>query len=310
MSLLTTLKIHDFKYRVSYRTLFSWPRQLQVYSGTLDPIAEIALPPMLAESQGFLLRAIPVQVEPRLAAGQDSGLLRYVLQEFPRYYIDMAGMDFDGYKAQFSGKTRSTIQRKVKKFVEHCGGSLRWQTYRSPEEIRAFWSLARAISSKTYQERLLQAGLPDDAQYQRQAEAWAANDGLRAYLLFDGDRPVSYLFCPIRDGVIDYAFLGYDPEYQRHSVGTVLQWLALESLFAERRYRFFDFTEGESDHKRLFATGHLDCAHIAMLRPTWANRFLVRSHQGFNRAVEALGRWLERKQLKSRIQRLLRGGAA
>ena len=46
----------------------------------------------------------------------------------------------------------------------------------------------------------------------------------------------------VREGIVDYAYLGYDPDYLHLSVGTVLQWLALDSLFAERRFRFFDFT--------------------------------------------------------------------
>src|SRR5690606_11591424 len=104
------------------------------------------------------------------------------------------------------------------------------------------------------------------------------------------------------------AFLGYDPAYQRLSVGTVLQWLALESLFAERRYRYFDFTEGESEHKRLFATAHLECAHVALLRPTLANRLLVYSHRAFTQVAEAAGRWLERHNLKARARRWLRTG--
>jgi CelD/BcsL family acetyltransferase involved in cellulose biosynthesis len=103
-------------------------------------------------------------------------------------------------------------------------------------------------------------------------------------------------------------YRGYDPDYLRLSVGTVLQWLAVESLFAEKRFRYFDFTEGESEHKRLFSTGHLDCANVALLRPTLANRMLAHSHLRFGRAVEALGKWLEAHDLKKRIRSWLRFG--
>jgi hypothetical protein len=72
----------------------------------------------------------------------------------------------------------------------------------------------------------------------------AAGGQVRAYLLFDGERP--YLYCPVQGDVVIYRYLGYDPDYARMSVGTVLQWLALEELFREARFRMFDFTEGES----------------------------------------------------------------
>ena len=301
---------YHFKYRLSYWTLFSWSRRLQVKAHGLD-IGDATLPPLAPDSDGLLLRALPLAIDVRPVTYVDhhgQTLLRYVLQRFPRYYISMTGLDFEAYKAKFSSKTRSTLARKVRKLAEHCGGSLRWESFRGPADLARFWQLAREVSAKTYQERLLDAGLPDDPAYRAQAERWAADDALRAFLLFDGERPVSYLFCPIHDGIVDYAFLGYDPAYGRFSVGTVLQWLALESLFAERRYRFFDFTEGESEHKRLFATDQLECAHVALLRPTLMHRLLVCSHHAFSRAVEGLGRWLDRHDLRNRVRRWMRDG--
>ncbi len=304
---------YRFRYQLSYLTVFSWPRRLQVLGHELSLDAAPPTLTLLPGSDGFLLRAMPLPADAEPATAQDDRgrpLLRYTLQRFPRYYIDMHGQTFEAYKAKFSGKTRSTLSRKVRKFADHCGGELRWERFTRPEELERFWQLARQVSAKTYQERLLDAGLPDDPAYQADAAALAANDHLRAYLLFDGDRPVSYLFCPVRDGVVVYAYLGYDPEYQRHSVGTVLQWQALESLFAENRFRFFDFTEGESEHKRLFATGHVECANVALLTPTPMHRALVYSHRTFNRLAERLGDWLEQHDLKSRVRRWLKFGRA
>ena len=234
-------------------------------------------------------------------------LLRYVMQCFPRYYIDMT-QGFDDYRKKFSSKTRATLTRKAKKFAELGSGHIRWERISRADDLDRFWTLARQVSVKTYQERLLDAGLPADPGFIAEAKRQADADCLRAFLLFDGDRPVSYLYCPVQDGIVVYAYLGYDPDYLRLSVGTVLQWLALESLFSEKRFRYFDFTEGESEHKRLFSTGHFDCANVALLRPTLANRLLVHSHLCFVRAIQALGAWLETHDLKRRIRAWLRFG--
>ncbi len=308
-----------FRYQLSDWTLFSWPRHLQVRAFGLDAAPDVTLPPLAPGSHGLLLRSVPVSVDPSSSPSsgmatlgrvthQGQSLLRYVMQRFPRYYIDMSGKDFEVYKAKFSGKTRSTLSRRVKKFAEACGGTLRWERFAAPEDLPRFWQHARAVSEKTYQERLLDAGLPDKADYLEQALRWAGQDQLRAFLLFDGECPVSYLFCPIHEGVVQYAYLGYDPAYKHLSVGTVLQWLALESLFQEGCYRSFDFTEGESEHKRLFGTDHLQCANVALLRPTLANRLLAHSHWRFTQAGDALGRWAERHGLKKRIRHWLRFG--
>lgn len=309
---MTETKPVAFRFQLSDWTLLSIRRRLQVRGFGLDQAAAGAadLPATAAGSDGLMLRSI-ISTETR--AGFDSTalhgrpMLRYVMQCFPRHYIDMA-QSFDAYKQKFSGKTLATLRRKVKKFTEHGNDRVRWERFTAADSMDRFWALARQVSAKTYQERLLDAGLPEDLAYLQQAKQLAMADNVRAFLLFDGERPVSYLFCPIREGIVEYAFLGYDPAYLRLSVGTVLQWFALESLFEEQRFRYFDFTEGESAHKRLFATCHLDCANIALLTPTLGHHLLVRLHLGFGRLTEALGRWLDGHNLKVKIRRWMRFG--
>ena len=148
--------------------------------------------------------------------------------------------------------------------------------------------------------------MPDDEVYIRDAESLAASGSLRAYILFDGSRPVSYLYCPARDGVLMYAYLGYDPEYMKMSVGTVLQWLALEQIFSEGKFTHFDFTEGESAHKRLFSTHQRKCANGLFLEWSARNYVLLYLHLGMDRTSRLIGQVLDRFSLKSRVKRVLR----
>ena len=273
-----------------------------------QPVAD-PQPPAAAPSAGawgFMLRDMPVAAAlPRLQ--RSGGFLRYVTHQYGHSYIDMEG-DFDAYRQKFSSKTRSTITRKLKKFSEHTGAPLRWTSHRTPDELAQFFPLALALSAKTYQERLLDAGLPGDAAFLQRALDAAAADGVRAFLLYDGERPVSYLYCPVEQGTLVYAYLGYDPQYKQFSVGTVLQWLALEQLFGERRFRYFDFTEGQSDHKRLFATHEKRCANVLFVRASPRGLLLVHGHRLCNALSEGVGRMLERWGLKAAIRRALRFG--
>jgi CelD/BcsL family acetyltransferase involved in cellulose biosynthesis len=196
----------------------------------------------------------------------------------------------------------------VNKFAQHCGGALAWRSYRTPDELREFHALARQVSARTYQERLLDAGLPGDDDFVAALQDAARQDLVRAFILFHGERPVSYLHCPVEGSRLVYAYLGYDPEYLSHSVGTVLFWLALESLFAEGRFAWFDFTEGESDHKRLFATQGVASANVHFLRPTPRLRVLLALHRATGRFSGALGLWLDRHGIKARVKRWLRFG--
>jgi CelD/BcsL family acetyltransferase involved in cellulose biosynthesis len=93
-----------------------------------------------------------------------------------------------------------------------------------------------------------------------------------------GDRPISYLFCSAQAEVLLYRHFGYDPEFGRWSPGTVPQYLALERLFAEGRFRLFDFTAGA--HKQFFSTGSTRCADLYFFRRTPRNLLLLGLHAG------------------------------
>jgi CelD/BcsL family acetyltransferase involved in cellulose biosynthesis len=62
----------------------------------------------------------------------------------------------------------------------------------------------------------------------------------------------------------------------------VLQVEALRDLFADAACRRFDFTEGDGQHKRQFATGGVDCCDLLLLRPTLANRLVLAALAGFD----------------------------
>jgi CelD/BcsL family acetyltransferase involved in cellulose biosynthesis len=300
------------KIQLGDKTLLAPRLWLQVREAGLDdeapPVAEPTAPadPLQVGSQGFLLRSLRI-ARPQPVLRRQGTYLCYVPAQYPRYYIDMQ-QSFAEYKGKFSSKTRSTISRKIRKYTEHCGGSISWRVYRSPGEMAEFFRLARTVSRITYQERLLDAGLPDSEEFCEEMERLAQQDRVRAFLLFHQDRPVSYLYCPISNGVVIYAYLGYDPEYMNFSVGTVLQWLALEYLFDEKIFRFFDFTEGQSEHKKLFATGSVQCANVFFVRDNLRNVCLLQMQRAVDHFSKFTGNRLEQLGIKASLKRLIRSG--
>ena len=302
------------KFQLGDLVLFSVPLAMQtrwdLLSDETPAVESPARPgvPLAHGSQGFMIRALPVAGElPRLSA--IDGYLRYVPLQYGHCYIDLR-TPFAVYQNKFSSKTRATIKRKLRKYAEHCGGQIDWKTFASPQEMRDFHRHARDVSRKTYQERLLDAGIPDTEEFMCEMQDLAAAGQVRGYVLFDRERPVSYLYCPARDSTLVYAYLGYDPAYMQYSVGTVLQWLAVQQMFEEANFKFFDFTEGQSDHKRLFATHELRCANVMFLRRTLPNVILLRSHWGMDRFSKWLGDSLQTLGLKDWIRRRLRFGGA
>jgi CelD/BcsL family acetyltransferase involved in cellulose biosynthesis len=120
---------------------------------------------------------------------------------------------------------------------------------------------------------------------------------VRAWILFLGGKPVSYLFAPTDGDTLIYAYLGYDPAFAAHSAGSVLQIEAIREVMEEGRFRLFDFTEGGGQHKRQFATGSVECADLLLLHPILSNRLTVVALGAFYGAIALAKSVIPRKQV-------------
>lgn len=264
----------------------------------------LPLDSLSANTEAVLIRSHPIEDKlPKYSSSKR--YIRYVPAQYQRYYIDLAGA-FTDYLAKFSPKTRSTLQRKVRKYVEYAGATVPWKEYKEPDEMSEFFKLAREVSSKTYQERLMDVGLPSSDEFVNEMNQLAQSGKVRAYILFDKSKPIAYLYCPIADNILLYDHLGFDPDYKQHSPGTVLQYLVLESLFSEGKYKMFDFTEGQGPHKEFFATGSKLCADLYYFRPTFKNMLLLKSHSGLGKFTHLIVKSLDDFGLKAKIKKMIR----
>ncbi|MBI0473913.1 GNAT family N-acetyltransferase [Sphingomonas sp. MA1305] len=269
------MTVAALKFQVGARTIATVPRRLTRVPLTLiQAMAGIApqLPP--PQDDGYLVTSLAANA---LAGVSGAGLIAAVRQRYTRYYTDLT-IGHDTWLAGLSGQARSTLKRKAKKAAA-LGVEIR--AYRTPAEFDVFHPLARQVSATTYQERLLDTGLPIDP---TQLRAAAARDDLRAWLLLLDGRPVAYLCCTAEGETLLYMHVGHDPAHGDLSPGSVLHAAAMRELFADR-FRWFDFTEGEGQHKRQFASGGVACVDLLLLRPTLANRATLAALAGFDGAV-------------------------
>ena len=273
-------------FTVGARRLFAVERRLEPMAFSLEDALAGTMPvePTLTDkADGVRVLSAPLAMADEIEATFPNHIAG-AREEYRRHYILMNG-SFEDYLARFSGKTRSTLKRKAKKFAAADGGKLDVRAYSTDDEIARFLELALPLSGKTYQARLLDAGLPDTEAARTAMLAEADAGRMRCFLLFLGDEPVAYLSLPVDGHTLVYAHLGYDPAHAHLSPGTVLQMEALRRLFAEGCFRFFDFTEGEGAHKALFGTHSIACCSFLLLRETLANRVLLGARDGFDAAV-------------------------
>ena len=257
--------------------------------------------------QALLMRSYAVeQPLPRLQFLERA--IRYVPSQYRRHYIKLHG-SFDDYLKKFSSKSRSTLMRKVGKFSKAAADQMEAREYKTPAEILQFYDDARTISAKTYQERLLDAGLPEGETFKNQLMRLAEENSVRAYILFHGATPAAYMCCPASHNTLLYQYVGYDPQFQALSPGSVLQYLALQKLFAEQRFELFDFTEGEGQHKAFFATDHALCADVYFFKRSLRNTVLVTLHAASDSFSSSVALVLDKLGLKARIKKLMRATA-
>lgn len=291
-------------FTIGARRLAVIPRSLATWSFGLEQVLAHSLPnPPAPGPDGLRVLSAPTERLDELAA-HVPGFVAGGRQDYRRHYIDM-DQSFADYLAQFSAKTRSTLRRKARKLAEDTGGYT-ITDHRTPAEIEDFLAAALPLSARTYQARLLDAGLPDSPVARRAMLEAAEDDRMRAFLLHAGGQPVAYLSLPVMGKTLVYAHLGYDPDYARLSPGTVLQMDVLEVLFAENRYRWFDFTEGEGAHKAMFGTHSAACTSLMLLRPTLTNRALLTARGAFDAGVAQAKVLAEKSGALGRIRAGLR----
>lgn len=255
--------------RIGTRTLFTLRRRLIRHGVSLaDALGErpTKLPSLADGDDGYRINALPAEALPALVAAHPD-LKPFVRQRYARRYARL-DQDFDSYLAGFSARSRSTAKRKLKRFAECAGGAIDVRCYRTEAEIASFYAAARAVSAKTYQERQLDAGLPAGDEALSAMQALARVDRARGWLLHLDGQPIAYLWTPAEGDTLLYAYLGYDPDFADLSPGTVLQLEAMRAMMAEGRFRLFDFTEGDSQQKRLLASGEIACLDLLLMRRT------------------------------------------
>ncbi len=298
------------KYLVGEFKIFSFSFSFFVYNKHFSEVSQelehIDISKYIkTDIDGVLFQSYPIKEKyPELSFTRQ--YLCYRPKQYKRFFID-PDRSFEDYLSKFSSKSRNTLKRKVRKYDNFCKQVDNWKEYRTVTEMEEFYSKARVVSRKTYQERLLNTGLPIDQSFKDAMFTFAREDSVRGYLLFHGTNPVAYLYCPvILKRIFLYNYLGYDLDYQKWSVGTVLQYKVLKHLFTTEHDFIFDFTEGEGPHKSFFANRSALCADIYYFKWSFRNVLLIFLHISMAKLSNAAVKMLEIMGIKSMIKKIIR----
>ncbi|MDP6436336.1 MAG: GNAT family N-acetyltransferase [Gammaproteobacteria bacterium] len=254
-----------------------------------------------SDAQAAFIPSCPLSTDQRSISRVD-GCIRYIPGRYPHYYVD-TNLDFDQYLSRHvSRRSRKSLRRLVRKFDKESDGAIDFRLYRSEEEAREFVAEASKLAQHTYQVRWLKKALPTGAETQVEAKAGSFS----GYILFLKNKPVAFLWCRLRNGILEHRFGGYEPDLAKLGPGTVLDYLALQSALADDCITTIDLSEGDGPHKKRFATHKQYCGDIYYLKSSLKHAGLVWSHFLFIRIYDKLRRLLDATRIKPRIRRSLR----
>ena len=291
--LLHTSRLNALRLDAHYTELGTDPAQTAASTQALPAGVDVAV-----------MEAHPVETPlPRLRIKRRA--LVYAPSQYRRQFVDL-DRSFPQYLQTLRSAVRRKFRRHAERFADLNGGKLEWREYRRPEDLEEFYGLAREVSRKTYQERELNCGLPEEEQFRKELAAQASGDEVRCYLLFHQARPAAYALCRAARGILTYEKAGYDPALRQIYPGMVLLHLILRRLFEERRFSRFDFGPGEYRYKRSLATGSLPCADVYCYRLRPRLVWLLCLHSATDMISRTAGRLLERLHWKERAQRWIR----
>lgn len=256
---------------------------------------------------GLLARGHPVRQE-YPPVSRIAGAIRYVAARYQNFFTDLTG-PYEAYLKKFDKRSLQERQRKARRLAEHCGGTLDLREYRTPAEMEEFYRHAREVSAKTYQERLLKAGLPEGPRFVEQVREQAAKGSALGYLLFMHGRPAAYQYAVVREGIVLGQYLGYDPEQRKWGPGAIMLFGMMERLIRQGGYRMFDHGQGGGEYKEALATGSVRCADVFYLRPSVRLGATVRLHRGLEVFSAASGRALAAVGVKRLVRKALRRAA-
>ena len=234
--------------------------------------------------------------------------MRYVPTHFKRHYVVITG-SFPEYVKQLSAKLRKNVTRSVRKFADAGGGSVDFREYRRPAEMADFFEVASQVSIKTYQHKLLKAGLPQTAEFRRKIVELAAEDRVRGYLLYLNGSPVAFAYCTVDGELLTYQTPGYDPAYGVYSPGIVLLYHILDRVISEGLVRVFDFGTGDAFYKDAFATGTAACAAVYYFRYNPKTLVFVAVHTSLCLLSAAAVKLLKALHVKDLAKKIFRRAA-
>ena len=197
----------------------------------------------------------------------------------------------DFYKGRSTAK-RTKLRSLFKRLEKDYSGNIVIKTFHEMDQIKKFCRDAEEISRKTYQ-FAYDGGFTCNIEMLHLLNLLSERNYLRAYILYVEGNPCAYWIGILHKNT-SYGIqggTGYNPEYKKYEVGTLLLINMIEDLCNDSQVQFIDFGRGDSFYKQRICDLNWKAADFYIFQPTFKGMRLniIRSLTG---AFQQLGNFI------------------
>jgi CelD/BcsL family acetyltransferase involved in cellulose biosynthesis len=168
-------------------------------------------------------------------------------------YISLAGQTWDSYLASLGAEHRYGFNRKWKRLNREF--NVRFEQAQTPDESRDSLALAIALHNARWRERGGSDAFhtPELVAFHHEFSQLALRRGwLRLYTLRLNEAPVASIYGFLYRGKFYFYQSGFDPAFDKYSVGLVAMGLAIQAAIQEGAEEY-DLLHGDEAYKRHWA---------------------------------------------------------
>jgi CelD/BcsL family acetyltransferase involved in cellulose biosynthesis len=198
--------------------------------------------------------------------------------------IALAG-NFDEYLRKFSGKTRSTLKRKLRQMKERSNGALELVRVDRGEQVEDFLRRSEAVSRHSWQFRQFGTQIVTTPVEAAAFKLLAKQGMLRSYLLRTGNDDCAFCIGWQYNGVFHYVRPAFDDRFADLSPGTILLYLMIEDLCKHEPVKRFNFFQNPNPYKRQFGTDFGYDGAVLICRKTIPMRAKIAMHAGLRSII-------------------------
>lgn len=205
----------------------------------IDPIAEPTAPRVaLGKSEGATIISCPIANKlPKLSV--QSGWIMYVTWQYHHQLVRISG-SFSEYEKRWRSKTRSTVRRKVRRFIETAGDCTYFRVFEKREEVIYYINDGRQNSVLNYLEPQFGQGIFDRVGLQADLVGTTKLRKVPVCVLHTDHISLAHTAGDVTISiVISCGNLRYGPSVGHIYPRTVLQYLSIYSLVSEKVRRRF-----------------------------------------------------------------------